>query len=74
MHVSERHVLCCALEEMEIKIEQSRLIMLQHILRGDMSAWFPLLTASCFADFGTSVICHAMLILCLGSCLLQDTF
>jgi len=38
------------------------------------SAWFPLLTARRFSEFDTSVICHARLILCLGSFLLQDMF
>ena len=31
-------------------------------------------TARRFAEFDTSVICHAVLILCLGSFLLQDMF
>ena len=48
--------------------------MLQHIFRGHRSAWFPLLTARRFAEFDTSVICHVVLILCLGSFLLQDKF
>ena len=48
--------------------------MLQHIFRGHRSALFPLLTARRFADFDTSVICHALLILCLGWFLLQDMF
>ena len=50
--------------------------MLQHIFRGRWSAWFPLLTARRFSEFDTSVICHAgaVLILCLGSFLLQDMF
>jgi len=38
--------------------------MLQHILRGRRFAWFPLLTARRFSEFDTSVICHAVLILC----------
>ena len=45
--------------------------MLQHIFRGRRSAWFPLLTVCCFIEFDTSVICPAMLMLCLGSFLLQ---
>jgi len=42
--------------------------------RGRRSAWFPLFTAhrSRFSEFDTSVICHAVLILCLGSFLLED--
>ena len=48
--------------------------MLQHIFRGRRSAWFPLLTARRFSEFDISVICHAVLILCLGSFLLQDMF
>ena len=48
--------------------------MLQHIFRGHRSAWFPLLTARRFVEFDTSVICHAVLILCLASILLQDNF
>jgi len=48
--------------------------MLQHIFRGHKSAWFPLLTAHRFSEFDTSVICHAVLIICLSSFLLQDMF
>ena len=50
--------------------------MLQHIFRGRRSAWFPLLTARRrrFAEFDTSVICHAVLILCLVSFLLKICF
>ena len=48
--------------------------MLQHIFRGRRFAWFPLLTARRFSEFETSVICHAVLVLCLGSFLLQDMF
>jgi len=44
------------------------------IFRGHRSAWFPLLSARRFSEFDTSVICHAVLILCLGSFLLQDMF
>ena len=47
---------------------------IRHIFRGHRFAWFPLLTSRRFADFDTSVICHAVLILCLGSFLLQDIF
>ena len=48
--------------------------MLQHIFRGRRFAWFPLLTARRFSEFDASVICHAVLILCLGSFLFQDMF
>ena len=50
--------------------------MLQHIFRVRRSAWFPLFIArrSRFSEFDTSVICHAVLILCLGSFLLEDMF
>ena len=37
------------------------------MFRGHRSAWFPMLTARRFSEFDTSVICHAVLILCLGS-------
>ena len=42
--------------------------MLQYIFRGRRSAWFPLLTARQrrLAELDTSVICHAVLIHCLG--------
>jgi len=46
--------------------------VLQHIFGGRRSAWFPLLTARRFTEFDTSVICHVVLTLCLGSFLLQD--
>ena len=39
---------------------------------GHRSAWFPLLSECRLVEFDTSVICHAVLILCLGSFLLQD--
>ena len=48
--------------------------MLQHIFRGRRSAWSPLLTARHFSELDTSVICHAVLIIFLGSFLLQDMF
>ena len=38
--------------------------------RSHRSAWFPMLTSRCFSEFDTSVICHVVLILCLGSFLL----
>ena len=47
--------------------------MLYHIFRSHRSAWFPMLTACRFSyciQFDMSVICHAVLILCLGSSLL----
>jgi len=44
------------------------------IFRGHRSAWFLLLSARRFSEFDTSVICHAMLILCLGLFLLQHMF
>ena len=44
------------------------------VVWGHRSAWFPLLTARRFAEFDTSVICHAVPILCLASFLLQDNF
>ena len=47
-------------------------MFIQHIFRGNRSAWSPLLTSRRFAEFDTYVICHAVLILCLGSFLLQD--
>ena len=43
------------------------------ILRGHRSAWFPLLSACCFVEFDTSIICH-VLVYCFGSFLLQDLF
>ena len=44
--------------------------MSKHIFRSHRSAWFPMLTARRFSEFDSSVICHAVLILCLGSFLL----
>ena len=44
--------------------------MLYHIFRSHRSAWFQMLTARRFSEFDTSVICYAMLILCLGLFLL----
>jgi len=43
------------------------------LFRNHRSTWFPLLSVSCIAEFDTPVICH-VLILCLGSFLLQDKF
>ena len=45
--------------------------MMQHFV-DDRSAWSLLLTACPVTELGTSVICYAVLILCLGSFLLQD--
>ena len=39
--------------------------------RGHRSVWFPLLSACCFTEFDTSVICHVFMH-CLGSFLMQD--
>ena len=47
-------------------------MFIQHIFRGHRSAWFPLLTSRRYAELDTYVICHAALILCLGSFLLQN--
>ena len=48
--------------------------MLQHNFGGHRFALFLPLTARRFAEFDTSVICHAMLIFFLGLFLLQDMF
>ena len=47
--------------------------MLRQILRGHRSALFPLLSAWCFVEFDTSIICH-VLVYCFVSFLLQDSF
>ena len=39
--------------------------------RAHRSAWFPLLSGCCFAEFDTSVICNVFMH-CLGSFLKQD--
>ena len=57
------------LEEMEI-ISRVELTELWYVFRSHRSAWFPMLTARRFSEFDTSLICHAVLILCLGSFLL----
>ena len=43
----------------------------RQILRSHRSAWFPLLSACCFVEFDTSIICH-VLVYCFGSFLWQD--
>ena len=70
------------LQEMEIISRAESLDYVTAFFRGRRSAWFPLFTArrsrklqrcqTLFSEFDTSVICHAMLILCLGSFLLED--
>ena len=48
--------------------------MLQHIFRTHRSASFLMLTTHRFSEFDTSVVCNAMLILCLGLFLLAARF
>ena len=62
------------LQEMEIISRAESLDYVTAFFRGRRSAWFLLFTARCsrFSEFDTSVICHAVLILCLGSFLLED--
>ena len=48
--------------------------MLYHIFRSNRSVWFPMLTARHVSEFDTSVICHAVLILCLGLFLLAARY
>ena len=61
---------------MEIISRAESLDYVTAFFRVRRSAWFPLFTArrSRLSEFDISVICHAVLILCLGSFLLEDMF